>query len=244
MPATLEQLTMRNATRVGVALQANSLTKHYGRGASVVQALRGVSLRVREAETVAIMGPSGCGKTTLLHLLGGIERPDAGEVLVCGKTIPTSEDSLAEMHRRQVTFVFQGFGLIPSLSAEENVAFPLIVGGMKHSDRVQLVEAALRDVDLWDWRRHLPEELSGGQRQRVALARALAPGPSIILADEPTGNLDTTTSDEILELLLRASQHLGCAIVMVTHDPAAARRADRVLYLRDGIIVGETEQLS
>jgi putative ABC transport system ATP-binding protein len=243
MSATLEQLTMRNATRVGLALEARGVTKHYGRGDSAVRALRGVDVQIKEAETIAIMGPSGCGKTTLLHLLGGIERPDGGEVLFGGAPIPKDEQNLAELHRHTVCFVFQGFGLIPSLSAEENVEFPLMTSGVATAERKERAAAALRDVGLTDWRNHLPEELSGGQRQRVAIARALAPRPKLILADEPTGNLDTSTGVEILDLLLGATKRLGSAIVMVTHDPMAAKRADRVLRLRDGLIVEHTEQL-
>jgi putative ABC transport system ATP-binding protein len=237
MPATLEELTMRNATRPGVVLEAVGLTKAYGRGAARVDALRGVDIAVRDGEIVAIMGPSGCGKTTLLHVLGGIEPPDSGDITLARAPLPRDEGRLAMIHRRVLCFVFQGFGLLPSLSARENVEFPLIADGVRVAERERRALAALADVGLTEWQRHLPEELSGGQRQRVAIARALAPLPRVILADEPTGNLDSNTGAEVLDLLLSSARHNGCAVVMVTHDPGAAARADRTLYLRDGLIV-------
>ena len=227
---------MRNATRPGVVLEAVGLRKTYGRGETRVEALRGVDISVRDGEIVAIMGPSGCGKTTLLHVLGGIELPDSGDVTLAGAPLPKDDRRLAIIHRRVMCFVFQGFGLLPSLSARENVEFPLITDGVPAAEREQRALAALADVGLTEWQRHLPEELSGGQRQRVAIARALAPKPRVILADEPTGNLDSNTGEEVLELLLSSARRGGCAIVMVTHDPDAAARADRTLHLRDGII--------
>jgi len=230
---------MPDAIRNGPVLEANGLHKRYGRGESAVEALRGVDVRIGEGEVVGIMGPSGCGKTTLLHLLGGIERPDAGEVLVAGQPLPQNEGRLAELHRLTICFVFQGFGLIPSLPARENVEFPLTVAGVPAAERHQRALAALQDVGLAEWQNHLPEELSGGQRQRVAIARALVPRPRIILADEPTGNLDTATGNEVLSLLLNSARRMKSALVMVTHDPTAAARADRVLRLRDGLIVKE-----
>jgi len=228
---------MRNANRPGVVLEAAGLHKTYGRGDARVEALRGVDIAIRDEEIVAIMGPSGCGKTTLLHVLGGIEPPDSGDVTLAGAPLPRDERQLAIIHRRVMCFVFQGFGLLPSLSARENVEFPLIADGVAAGERHQRALAALADVGLTDWQRHLPEELSGGQRQRVAIARALAPRPRIILADEPTGNLDSSTGEEVLSLLLSSARRSGCAIVMVTHDPGAAARADRTLHLRDGLIV-------
>ena len=227
---------MRNATRPGVVLEAVGVRKTYGRGETRVEALRGVDISIREGEIVAIMGPSGCGKTTLLHVLGGIEPPDSGDVTLAGAPLPKDDGRLAIIHRRVMCFVFQGFGLLPSLSARENVEFPLIADGVPSAERGQRALAALADVGLTDWQRHLPEELSGGQRQRVAIARALAPMPRVILADEPTGNLDSSTGEEVLDLLLSSARRTGCAIVMVTHDPGAAERADRTLHLRDGVI--------
>ena len=228
---------MRNATRPGVVLEGAGLRKTYGRGETRVEALRGVDVSIREGEIVAIMGPSGCGKTTLLHVLGGIEPPDSGDITLAGAALPRDERQLAIIHRRVMCFVFQGFGLLPSLSARENVEFPLVADGVPAAERGRRALAALADVGLTEWQRHLPEELSGGQRQRVAIARALAPMPRVILADEPTGNLDSSTGEEVLDLLLSSARRSGCAIVMVTHDPGAAARADRTLYLRDGIIV-------
>ena len=227
---------MRNATRPGVVLEAVDVRKTYGRGETRVEALRGVDISIREGEIVAIMGPSGCGKTTLLHVLGGIEPPDSGDVTLAGAALPNDDGRLAIIHRRVMCFVFQGFGLLPSLSARENVEFPLIADGVPAADRERRALAALADVGLTEWQRHLPEELSGGQRQRVAIARALVPSPRIILADEPTGNLDSNTGEEVLDLLLSSARRSGCAIVMVTHDPDAAARADRTLHLRDGMI--------
>jgi len=237
MSATLEELTMRNAPRSGAILEAHGLTKTYGRGEARVEALRGVDISVREGEIVAVMGPSGCGKTTLLHVLGGIEPPDSGEISLAGAPLARDERQLAIIHRRVMCFVFQGFGLLPSLSARENVEFPLMADGVPAGSRERRALAALADVGLTEWQRHLPEEMSGGQRQRVAIARALAPSPRLILADEPTGNLDSSTGEEVLDLLLSAARRNGCAIVMVTHDPDAAARADRTLRLRDGAIV-------
>ncbi len=237
MSATLEELTMRNASRSGAILEAHGLTKTYGRGEARVEALRGVDISVREGEIVAVMGPSGCGKTTLLHVLGGIEPPDSGEISLAGAPLARDERQLAIIHRRVMCFVFQGFGLLPSLSARENVEFPLMADGVPAGSRERRALAALADVGLTEWQRHLPEEMSGGQRQRVAIARALAPSPRLILADEPTGNLDSSTGEEVLDLLLSAARRNGCAIVMVTHDPDAAARADRTLRLRDGAIV-------
>ena len=228
---------MQAAAMDGVVLGARGLRKRYGHGESAVEALRGVDVQIQAGETVAVMGPSGCGKTTLLHLLGGIERPDEGEVRLGGELLPRDERRLAEVHRHIVCFVFQGFGLIPSLSARENVEFPLIAAGVPTAERQKRALAALDDVGLLKWQDHLPEELSGGERQRVAIARALVPNPRIILADEPTGNLDIATGEEVLDLLLTSARRRNCAIVMVTHDPDAAARADRTLQLRDGLIV-------
>ncbi|HEY8768880.1 MAG TPA: ABC transporter ATP-binding protein [Dehalococcoidia bacterium] len=242
MPARLKDPSIRRPAKGGIVLGARGLRKRYGRGDSAVEALRGVDMQIREGEIVVIMGPSGCGKTTLLHLLGGIETPDEGEVLLCGEPMPRDERQLAEVHRHIVCFVFQGFGVISSLSARENVEFPLIAAGVAAGERQQRTLAALNDVGLLPWQDHLPDELSGGQRQRVAIARALVPNPLVILADEPTGNLDTTTGHEVLDLLLTSARKRDCAIVMVTHDADAAARADRVLYLRDGLIVTGPEE--
>ena len=218
-------------------LEARGVHKTYGRAGTQVEALRGVDVAVGDHEIVAIMGPSGSGKTTLLHVLGGIEQPDAGEVLLSGTALPRNQGKLAALHQTALCFVFQGFANLPSLSALENVEFPLIAANRPRDERRQRALRALADVGLTDWQHHLPEELSGGQRQRVAIARALVPLPRVILADEPTGNLDSATGEEVLDLLISSARRDGCAIVMVTHDPGAARRADRILHMRDGLIV-------
>lgn len=218
-------------------LQARGVQKTYGRPGTRVEALRGVDIAVGDREIVAIMGPSGSGKTTLLHVLGGIEHPDAGEVLLAGTALPRAQGKLALLHQTALCFVFQGFALLPSLSALENVEFPLIAANRPSGERKQRTLRVLADVGLTDWQHHLPEELSGGQRQRVAIARALVPSPRVILADEPTGNLDSATGEEVLDLLISSARRDSCAIVMVTHDPGAARRADRILHMRDGRIV-------
>ncbi|MHB8375497.1 MAG: ABC transporter ATP-binding protein [Dehalococcoidia bacterium] len=245
MSARLDQVTSQEAPQAAaVVLEARGLRKRYGHGESAVEALRGVDIEIREGEIVAVMGPSGCGKTTLLHVLGGIEPPGDGEISVDGVALSRDERRLAELHRRTVTFVFQGFGLIPSLSARENVEFPLVAAGVPAAERHKAALAALADVGLVDWQHHLPEEMSGGQRQRVAIARALVPNPRVILADEPTGNLDVATGEEVLDLLITSARRRKCALVMVTHDPDAGARADRILSLRDGVLVSSTEDLA
>ncbi|HYM16633.1 MAG TPA: ABC transporter ATP-binding protein [Dehalococcoidia bacterium] len=238
-------MTPRRGPDAGAdVLVATGLRKRYGHGDSAVDALRGVDIAIAAGEIVAIMGPSGCGKTTLLHVLGGIEPPDDGAITIDGTPLSRSEGQLATLHRRTVTFVFQGFGLISSLSARENVEFPLVAAGVPAGERHRAALAALADVGLVDWQNHLPEELSGGQRQRVAIARALVPGPRVILADEPTGNLDVATGEEVLDLLITSARSKGSALVMVTHDPDAGARADRILSLRDGLLVHNTEDLA
>ena len=245
MATRADELTLQPDTRVGTGvLAATGLRKRYGHGEGAVDALRGVDIEIRAGEVVAVMGPSGCGKTTLLHLLGGIEPADAGEITIDGTVVSRDERRLADLHRRTVTFVFQGFGLIPSLSARENVEFPLVAAGVPAGERHKAALAALADVGLIEWQHHLPEEMSGGQRQRVAIARALVPNPRVILADEPTGNLDVATGEEVLDLLVTSARRRRCALVMVTHDPDAGARADRILTLRDGLLVSGGEDLS
>ena len=237
-----ERATVSRARDATIVIEGRALRKRYGRGGSAVEALRGVDLAVGAGEVVAVMGPSGCGKTTLLHVLGGIEPADGGEVLIAGTPLPRDERQLAVLHRSTVCFVFQGFGLIPSLSARENVEFPLIAASVRNAERHERALEALDRVGLGDWQNHLPEELSGGQRQRVAIARALVPEPRVILADEPTGNLDVATGEEVLDLLVTSARLQRCALVMVTHDPDAASRADRILRLRDGLLAAAAEE--
>jgi putative ABC transport system ATP-binding protein len=217
---------------------ARDLARRFGEGDTAVDALRGVSLDVVQAKLTAVMGPSGSGKSTLMHLLAGLDRPTGGRVWIDGTDITELGDTdLTKLRRRHIGFIFQFFNLLPMLSAEENVLLPLSIAGEKPEKA--WIEELLGKVGLTDRRTHRPSELSGGQQQRVAIARALVSRPTVVFADEPTGNLDSTTSGEILELLRDAVDHLGQTTVMVTHDARAAAMADRVLFLADGLIVKE-----
>jgi putative ABC transport system ATP-binding protein len=222
----------------GIAVQARHLTRTYGSGTTAVEALRGVDLDIREHELVAIMGPSGSGKSTLMHLLAGLDRPTSGTVTVGGTELGSLSDAqLTLLRRKAIGFVFQFFNLLPMLDAEENVLLPLSIAGTK-PDRTWLDELFTR-VGLSERRHHLPSELSGGEQQRVAIARALITRPTMLLADEPTGNLDSATSGGILELMRDSVDTYGQTTVMVTHDPRAAAVAHRVLFIADGLIVKE-----
>jgi putative ABC transport system ATP-binding protein len=215
------------------AVAADNLTRRYGDGDSAVDAVRGVSLEVSAGQFTAIMGPSGSGKSTLMHLLAGLDRPSEGRVEIGGQDITTMGDKqLTLLRRKHIGFVFQAFNLVPTLTAEENVTLPLSIAGRK-IDR-NWVDSVLARVGLDDRRSHRPAELSGGQQQRVAVARALVAEPTVLFADEPTGNLDSKSSAEVLELLHEAASAYGQTIVMVTHDTDAAEAADRVIYLADG----------
>ncbi len=224
-----------------LALSARDLRKTYHLGDEVIPALDGVTLEVSEGEFVAVMGPSGSGKSTLLHMLGLLDQPDSGTVAVAGKsTGGLNDDELTALRRDRLGFIFQSFELIPNLSAEENILLPAEVAGRLAKGRGRLAELAVQ-LNIGDRLSHRPRQLSGGQRQRVALARALINDPAVVLADEPTGNLDTKTGNEVLALLRRGVDELGWTVVMVTHDPAAALVADRIVFLRDGLVAGETE---
>ena len=214
---------------------ARAVHRRYGSGDAVVDAVRSVSLSVAAGELVAVMGPSGSGKSTLMHMLAGLDRPTAGEVWIAGTEISHLGDTqLTKLRREHIGFVFQFFNLLPMLTAEENIVLPLSIAGRK-PERGWLDEL-VRSVGLEDRLTHRPSELSGGQQQRVAIARALVSRPTVMFADEPTGNLDSTTSGEILELLRDAVDEHGQTTVMVTHDPVAAAIADRILFLADGRI--------
>jgi len=231
----------RAAIEIATAVSAESVTRRYGEGEAAVDALRGVSLDVPAGQFTAIMGPSGSGKSTLMHLLAGLDRPTAGSVYVGTEDITSMSDkALTKLRRRHIGFVFQSFNLLPTLSAEENVLLPLTIAGRK-VDRPAL-DALLERVGLSERRRHRPSELSGGQQQRVAIARALISEPTVLFADEPTGNLDSSAGAQVLDLLRDAVDLDGQTTVMVTHDPRAAARADRVLFLADGLIVSDLAQ--
>jgi putative ABC transport system ATP-binding protein len=217
---------------------ADAVARRYGSGDTAVDALRGVSLDVATGELVAVMGPSGSGKSTLMHILAGLDRPTAGEVRIAGREITSMSDKeLTKLRRTHIGFVFQFFNLLPMLTAEENVTLPLRIAGRKVEE--QWLETVLGQVGLGERRSHRPSELSGGQQQRVAIARALLSRPSVLFADERTGNLDSPTSAENLGLLRRAVEEYDQTTIMVTHDPRAAEIADRVLHFADGRIVEE-----
>ena len=231
-------LTLDRSPATAVAVAARALTRRYGDGESAVDALRGVSLEVPAGQFTAIMGPSGSGKSTLMHLLAGLDRPTAGGVSVGGEDITAMGDrQLTKLRRKHIGFVFQSFNLLPTLTAEENVTLPLAIARVKPP--AAEVDALLERVGLTDRRHHKPAELSGGQQQRVAIARALIARPTVLFADEPTGNLDSAAGTAVLELLRDAVTVDGQTTVMVTHDPRAAAAADRVLFLADGRIVGD-----
>ena len=222
-------------------IQTENLTKIYGHGETAVTALHHLNLSVDAGEFVAIMGPSGCGKSTLLHLIGGLDRATEGRVWLDGYELSKLDDTrLTEMRRRKIGFVFQFYNLIPVLTAIENAALPLILDGMKQAEARATAIEWLKRVGLADQLTHRPDQLSGGQQQRVALARALVTEPALIMADEPTGNLDSRAADEIVGLLRHVSDEWGRAVLMVTHDPRIAAYADRIVFLKDGTIIDET----
>lgn len=221
-------------------LETRALRKQYQLGEHTVYALAGVDFMVEKGEFVAIMGPSGSGKSTLLHLLGGLDKPSGGEVTLAGQRLSTLDDSQATMVRRHnVGFVFQFFNLLPTLTVEENIALPFIIDGQNLREHQTRIDTLLALVGLTGRRHHKPDQLSGGEQQRVAIARALVTEPAIVLADEPTGNLDSKTGTAIMELLRRSRDELGQTVVVVTHDPRAAAYADRVVFLRDGLVVDD-----
>jgi putative ABC transport system ATP-binding protein len=222
----------------GTVVVAREVTRRYGEGETAVDALRGVSVDVSKGKLTAVMGPSGSGKSTLMHIMAGLDKPTTGSVVVAGQEITTLKDSdLTKLRREHIGFVFQFFNLLPMLSAEENILLPLAIAGEKPDPA--FFEQLVDSVGLKDRLGHRPSALSGGQQQRVAIARALVSQPDVVFADEPTGNLDSKTGAEILELLRHSVEDLGQTIVMVTHESRAAAIADRVLYLADGVIVRE-----
>ncbi|MCP4183563.1 MAG: ABC transporter ATP-binding protein [Hyphomicrobiales bacterium] len=221
-------------------LETNNLRKQYILGAHAVDALAGVDFVVQKGEFVAIMGPSGSGKSTLLHLLGGLDKPSDGEVTLAGQALSMMDDNEVTLVRRHhIGFVFQFFNLLPTLNTEENIALPLIIDGKKLRDYNDRITALLELVGLSDRRYHKPDQLSGGEQQRVAIARALVTEPAMVLADEPTGNLDSKTGAVIMDLLRTSCDEMDQTVIVVTHDARAASYADRTVFLRDGCVVRE-----
>ena len=219
-------------------LEADRVSKRYAMGEVMVNALREVTFKVEKGEFVAVMGPSGSGKSTLLHLLGGLDDPSAGEITLAGEAIThLSDNEVTLVRRRKVGFIFQFYNLVPTLTAEENVGLPLLIDGQKVRDYEAKIRELLERVGLGDRRGHKPDQMSGGQQQRVAIARAFANDPEIVLADEPTGNLDSKSGTAVLQLLRQSCDDLGQTIVMVTHDARAASYANRVVFLKDGVVV-------
>ncbi len=223
-------------------VQIENLTKVYGKGETAVMALDHANLRVEAGEFVAVMGPSGCGKSTLLYLLGGLDLPTEGRVIIDGQALnDLSDDQLTRLRRQKIGFVFQSYNLIPMLDATENAALPVTLDGVNAAESKAKASEWLHKVGLSHRLHSRPDQLSGGQQQRVAVARALVAEPKLVLADEPTGNLDTRSSDEIAALLRQVADEWGRAVVMVTHDSHIASFADRIVFLRDGAIVNEMQ---
>lgn len=223
-----------------MTIALDNIIKTYQMGDNVVAALAGVTLDIREGEFTAIMGPSGSGKSTLMNILGCLDRPTSGSYLLDGQEVSSlTDDELALTRNKKIGFVFQNFNLLPRITAIENVALPLVYAGVEAKERRRRSAAALTSVGLEKRMEHLPNELSGGQRQRVAIARALVNEPSIIMADEPTGALDTKSGDEVMEIFKTLNSH-GRTIILVTHEPDIAAHAKRVIHVRDGLIVRDT----
>jgi putative ABC transport system ATP-binding protein len=238
MTSTIPEEVTTEQRSTDAVVQASEITRVYGEGETAVHALNGCSVAISRGDLTAVMGPSGSGKSTMMHILAGLDQPTSGSVAIEGIDITTLGDNeLTKLRRKHIGFIFQFFNLLPMLTAEENIRLPLELGGAKIDE--QWVEEVIERTGLDDRRTHRPSELSGGQQQRVAIARALASRPTVIFADEPTGNLDSTTSKEILELLRETVSNYGQTMVMVTHDAGAAAIADRVLFLADGCIVKE-----
>jgi len=243
MPPDLEKSPLSEAHHNGEPIVAvNDVYKEFHRDAITIPVLMGINLRLDRGDYVALMGPSGSGKSTLLNLVAGLDRPTSGTVTVCGQSLEkTSESGLAHWRSRHIGFIFQLYNLIPVLTAYENVELPLTLTELSRRERREHVNAALEVVGLSDRADHYPRQLSGGQEQRVAIARAIAADPTLLVADEPTGDLDAVSATEILALMERLNREFHKTIIMVTHDPAAAERAKQVLHLQKGVLVDGTE---
>jgi putative ABC transport system ATP-binding protein len=238
--ATIETESYReDLVSTGVVIKTNELAKMYQMGTEEVHALRGVNLEIRKGEYVAIMGPSGSGKSTLMNLIGCLDSPSGGQYWLAGRLVSElDDDELAYIRNKEIGFVFQTFNLLPRATALHNVELPLIYNGTPAEERVEKAKQALNRVELTDRMHHKPNELSGGQRQRVAIARALVNSPSIVLADEPTGNLDSKTGEEIMALFANLHSQ-GNTIILVTHENDIAQHAHRIIYIRDGKIASD-----
>lgn len=224
-------------------IELKGITKVYGKGQAALEALKGIDLAIYESDFVAVMGPSGCGKSTCMNLLGCLDTPTSGHYFFRGIDIGNlSRNQRALLRRHYLGFVFQGFNLLSRTSALENVELPLVYRGIHHSERSKVAHDALSAVGLSGWEHHTPAELSGGQQQRVAIARAIATSPTVLLADEPTGNLDSIRSMEIMELLTTLNKDRGITIMMVTHEPDMAEYASRTVRFRDGLIASDSRQ--
>jgi len=223
-------------------VDAKDLKKIYVMGDVEVHALRGLSIQIEPGEVMSIMGPSGSGKSTLMNMLGCLDRPTAGEYYLDGESVAAmNDDQLADIRNRKVGFVFQSFNLLPRASALSNVELPLRYSSASGKERRERAKAALESVGLGDRIYHRPSELSGGQQQRVAIARALINNPAIVMADEPTGNLDTKSGDEIMAVLLKLNKEIGTTLIVVTHDPEVAEQTNRIVMIRDGVVVEDTK---
>lgn len=226
---------MNKIMPASIVIDLQNVHKHYGEGDSLVKAVDGVTLQVRQGDFLSLMGPSGSGKSTLLHMIGGLDRPDTGTIEVAGQPLHSlTDEQLARLRRRKIGFVFQFFNLMPNLTARENVALPLLLDGYKEAQAWPRVDELLEHFGIVDKKHRRPTELSGGQMQRVAIARALVAKPDILLADEPTGNLDSATGQDVLTLLKTSQAEFGQTVVMVTHDPKVAAYGDRIVTMRDG----------
>ena len=230
-------MSQSNYAEKEYVVKCEGITKQYILGEVTVNALRGIDLEIKKGEFVSIMGSSGCGKTTLLNIIGSLDKPTDGRIFIEGQEISNSSDNeLTQIRRRKVGFVFQFYNLLPVLSALENVELPMLIAGKPKEERLRRAEDLLKQVDLLSRKNHKPDEMSGGERQRVAIARALSNKPAILLADEPTGDLDTETGESILNLLKTVNKEENQTLVLVTHDKQIAKESNRIFYMKDGLI--------